>query len=304
MKHLCPAFGALIALLMFASPMKAVLSSNRNKAIGVRVLCGAKGRAVSSGSQAAAAAAIPCTVNASSSAAGPLVPSPAMTASSEQAPALTAPALTATSTQQQAARVLPPAAKHSTGHQRAWPCSCRTPLCCCRSALTRVRCRCRSWPAADVQDLNPLPFVGMCANCTAWLLYGTLTHDFYVYFSNILGLMLAYFYIFTSLKFAPEKVCGAVVLAGGCQIQQLRPEGQTHKQQQAVPFAPDAATLALCFRTGALTHARPHVAPTHTPPQAQDRVRNIFLGFVVFFLIVGIVNMAAGLDYAGQKLLW
>lgn len=62
-------------------------------------------------------------------------------------------------------------------------------------------------PTHTHQDLNPLPFVGMCANCTAWLLYGTLTHDFYVYFSNILGLLLAYFYIFTSLKFAPEKVC-------------------------------------------------------------------------------------------------
>lgn len=38
--------------------------------------------------------------------------------------------------------------------------------------------------------------------------------------------------------------------------------------------------------------------------QAQDRVRNIFLGFVVFFLVIGIVNLAAGLDYAGSKLLW
>lgn len=65
---------------------------------------------------------------------------------------------------------------------------------------------CQLAVCVPLQDLNPLPFVGMCANCTAWLLYGTLTHDFYVYFSNILGLLLAYFYIFTTLKFTQEQV--------------------------------------------------------------------------------------------------
>lgn len=37
MKHICPAFGAVIALLMFASPLKAVLAANRTKDIGVSV---------------------------------------------------------------------------------------------------------------------------------------------------------------------------------------------------------------------------------------------------------------------------
>jgi len=64
---------------------------------------------------------------------------------------------------------------------------------------------CSHYPSCP-QDLNPLPFVGTFANCTAWLLYGTLTKDPYVYFSNILGLPLGFFFIFTSLKFAPEKV--------------------------------------------------------------------------------------------------
>jgi len=44
------------------------------------------------------------------------------------------------------------------------------------------------------------------------LLYGTLTKDPYVYFSNILGLPLGFFYVLTSMKFANEKV----------QAQQLR----------------------------------------------------------------------------------
>jgi hypothetical protein len=39
-------------------------------------------------------------------------------------------------------------------------------------------------------------------------------------------------------------------------------------------------------------------------PQTQDRLRNIFLGFVAFFLLVGVVNLMAPLDYAGKKLLW
>jgi hypothetical protein len=38
--------------------------------------------------------------------------------------------------------------------------------------------------------------------------------------------------------------------------------------------------------------------------QTQDRLRNIFLGCVGFFLIVGVVNLMAPLDYAGKKLLW
>lgn len=35
MNHICPSFGALIALLMFASPMKAVLRANKEKSLGV-----------------------------------------------------------------------------------------------------------------------------------------------------------------------------------------------------------------------------------------------------------------------------
>ena len=38
--------------------------------------------------------------------------------------------------------------------------------------------------------------------------------------------------------------------------------------------------------------------------QMQDRVRNIFLGFTTFFLIIGIVNLVAPMAYAQKKLLW
>lgn len=36
MNHICPAAGAVIALLMFMAPLKAVLQSNRDKDLGVR----------------------------------------------------------------------------------------------------------------------------------------------------------------------------------------------------------------------------------------------------------------------------
>jgi hypothetical protein len=36
----------------------------------------------------------------------------------------------------------------------------------------------------------------------------------------------------------------------------------------------------------------------------QDRLRNIFLGFLAFFLVVGVINLMAPLDAAGKKLLW
>lgn len=60
-----------------------------------------------------------------------------------------------------------------------------------------------------IQELNPLPFLGIVANCVAWLLYGTLIKDPYVYFSNILGLPLGCFYVLTTLKFATG-------VSGGC----------------------------------------------------------------------------------------
>jgi hypothetical protein len=41
MSHICPALGAVIALMMFASPMKAVLRANKEKDLGVSAVRGA-----------------------------------------------------------------------------------------------------------------------------------------------------------------------------------------------------------------------------------------------------------------------
>lgn len=63
-----------------------------------------------------------------------------------------------------------------------------------------------------------------------------------MYFSNILGLPLGFYYVFTTAKHASEKT--------------------------------------------------------------QDKLRNIFLAFLAFFLLVGVVNLMAPLDFTGKKLLW
>jgi hypothetical protein len=41
------------------------------------------------------------------------------------------------------------------------------------------------------QSLNPLPYVAMAANCTLGSLYGQITHDAYIYFPNMIGLLLS-----------------------------------------------------------------------------------------------------------------
>lgn len=38
MNHLCPSIGAVIALMMFSSPFKAVMRANREKDLGVRCM--------------------------------------------------------------------------------------------------------------------------------------------------------------------------------------------------------------------------------------------------------------------------
>lgn len=56
-----------------------------------------------------------------------------------------------------------------------------------------------------LNSLNPLPYVAMAANCTLGSLYGQITQDAYIYFPNMIGLMLSWFYIHTSYKFLSAK---------------------------------------------------------------------------------------------------
>jgi solute carrier family 50 protein (sugar transporter) len=42
-------------------------------------------------------------------------------------------------------------------------------------------------------DTNALPFAAMAANCLAWIFYGFLIRDWFVYAPNYVGLMFGWF---------------------------------------------------------------------------------------------------------------
>lgn len=48
--------------------------------------------------------------------------------------------------------------------------------------------------ARDIGDINPLPFVAMVFNCIGWIGYACLLQDFFLFFANIIGLVLGLFY--------------------------------------------------------------------------------------------------------------
>lgn len=51
--------------------------------------------------------------------------------------------------------------------------------------------------AAPWQDLNPLPFPALVANCAGWVAYGYVTDDVLVLWPNMAGYLLALFYTFS-----------------------------------------------------------------------------------------------------------
>jgi hypothetical protein len=43
----------------------------------------------------------------------------------------------------------------------------------------------------------------MFANCLGWTIYSTITQDYFVYCSNIPGLIMALYYLLVCFKFSP-----------------------------------------------------------------------------------------------------
>ncbi|KAI8476873.1 MAG: sugar efflux transporter for intercellular exchange-domain-containing protein [Monoraphidium minutum] len=69
-------------------------------------------------------------------------------------------------------------------------------------------------PMAEVLDVrrrryigetNALPFAAMGANCLAWLFYGFLIKDWFVYVPNQVGLVLGWFYMLNCFKFSKDR---------------------------------------------------------------------------------------------------
>lgn len=57
-----------------------------------------------------------------------------------------------------------------------------------------------------LQELNPIPFPVVVANCVAWVGYSIVTKDPYVFLANDPGLILGLFYTFSAYGYADTKV--------------------------------------------------------------------------------------------------
>ncbi len=57
-----------------------------------------------------------------------------------------------------------------------------------------------------MQDLNPIPFPVVVANCVAWVGYSIVNKDPYVFMANDPGLLLGLFYTLSAYGYADAKV--------------------------------------------------------------------------------------------------
>ena len=58
----------------------------------------------------------------------------------------------------------------------------------------------------SLQDLNPIPFPVVVANCMAWVAYAIVSKDPYVFLANDPGLLLGLFYTLSAYGYADAKV--------------------------------------------------------------------------------------------------
>lgn len=114
-------------------------------------------------------------------------------------------------------------------------------------------------------DVNALPFVMMLANCAAWMFYGALITDFFVYAANIPGVLGGLFYTLTCFRFskaAAQNAMTAIALGasalfcvvGAADMAVLSPSasktlwGSTAVAVLGVYYAAPLATLAKVVR--------------------------------------------------------
>ena len=93
------------------------------------------------------------------------------------------------------------------------PCSCKGPTIVKAevSSLPPVPLPCYAFSIRLrsrflLQDLNPIPFPVVVANCVAWVAYAIVSKDPYVFLANDPGLLLGLFYTLSAYGYADVKV--------------------------------------------------------------------------------------------------
>lgn len=66
--------------------------------------------------------------------------------------------------------------------------------------------------------MNPIPYTAMAANGLGWITYGIVIHDFFVYGSNVSGLLLGLFYVMTCYKYANNKASNSQYSSASCSM--------------------------------------------------------------------------------------
>lgn len=150
------------------------------------------------------------------------------------------------------------------------------------------------------QDLNPLPFTTLTANCVGWVAYSFVTDDALVYWPNALGFLLGMFYTFSCYGLAGA--AGRLQCGGGRAGGQPSPcmccgvHACPHRTAEAMlPWA----VLPLYSLEGTLCS---NVAGADT--KTRDRQLAIVLFFSVVLMVVGAVGTLGDLSQDDLKLLW
>jgi len=100
--------------------------------------------------------------------------------------------------------------------------------------------------AGHLGDLNPLPWVFMLGNCCGWISYGLLTRNFFIFFANAPGFLLALWFNLAAskLRFLEQllllRASNADVAAGASVI--LREEAQEGSTDVTAAMVPLVAT--------------------------------------------------------------
>ena len=62
----------------------------------------------------------------------------------------------------------------------------------------------------NLGDLNPLPFPVILGNCCSWLVYSFLTHDWFLFFGNLPGILLGMFFVLSTTVYALPQVAADI----------------------------------------------------------------------------------------------
>lgn len=162
------------------------------------------------------------------------------------------------------------------------------------------------------QDLNPLPFTTMTANCVGWVAYAYVTQDVLVYWPNVLGFLLGMFYTISCYGLAGAAggwlQCGARPSTRASLKCMGAARPRVHSSTPLLPpwvrrLAPPCP-LHVCARPTHCTSRTACAAAPAADTKTRDRQLAIVLFFSTVLMVVGAVGTMGSMSEDGLKTLW